>query len=266
MGAGKRALRWLARLLVAAVALRAMPSGEGGTIYWNMNDPATPTSNDVANLTVGSLTQGNTTTTGTSAAVVSGSYAFTLNGTSTSASGGNNLYFSAKTGSLNTGSSSFLSLMLTPDVGSSGTVTAIGFGSRSTGGGPTTLSLRSSVDGYAADVATFTTSTNSSWAYFTNTLAAPIAFTNFQPLTLRLYGTGGSSVAAGNWRIDDLQVGVVVVPEPAAVILAVLGLAGGIVIVRRSPRPSIGASLPCASRVRHLRSSSCSSSSPSSDS
>lgn len=218
------------------IALLAPTVASGGTIYWNMNDLTTPTSNAVGNLTVSAVSQGNTTTVGGTTTSVSSGYTFLLNSATTTASGSFNLIFSAKSGTLDTGSSSYLAVTLTPAAGYSGTVNTIGFGSRSTATGPTTLSLRSSADGYAADVASFSPSTTSNWAYFTNSFVNPVQFSSSSPLTLRLYGSGGSSVTSGNWRIDDLQLDVVVVPEPAAVVLGMLAVAGVTIRVRRSGR------------------------------
>jgi hypothetical protein len=44
-----------------------------------------------------------------------------------------------------------------------------------------------------------------------------ITGTALNPLTLRIYGSGGSSASAGNWRIDDLSVTLAVgaIPEPS---------------------------------------------------
>jgi len=224
-----------------------------------MNDLTTPTSNAVSNLTVSPLSQGNTTTTGGTTTSVSSDYTFLLNSATTTASGGFNLTFSAKSGTLDTGSSSYMAVTLTPAAGYSGTVSAVGFGSRSTPSGPTTLSLRSSADGYAADVASFSPSTTSNWAYFTNSFVNPVQFSSSSPLTLRLYGSGGSSATSGNWRLDDLQLDVIVVPEPAAVVLGMLAVAGATIRVRRSGRWRRKRVTQCGDHQPVLRSSNCSS-------
>jgi len=241
------------------IALLAPLVASGGTVYWNMNDLTTPTSNTVGNLTVSPISQVNTTTTGGTTTLPSSGYTFLLNSATTTASGSFNLTFSAKTGAFVTGSSSYLTVTLTPTAGYSGTVNAIGFGARSTGGGPTTLSLRSSLDGYAADVASFSSSTNSNWAYFTNSFSSPVAFSNSSPLTMRLYGSGGSSVTSGNWRIDDLQLDVVVVPEPASIVLGMLAVAGATIVARRAAPGRKVQGKQCGVHEPVLRSSSCSS-------
>jgi hypothetical protein len=231
----------------------------GGTVYWNMNDLTTPTSNAVSNLTVSALSQGNTTTTGGTTTSVSSGYTFLLNSATTTASGSFNLTFSAKSGTLDTGSSSYMAVTLTPAAGYSGTVHTIGFGSRSTATGPSTLSLRSSADGYAADVASFSSSTSSDWTYFTNSFSNPVEFSSSSPLMLRLYGSGGSSASSGNWRIDDLQLDVVLVPEPAAMLLGLFAVAGVALCARRSGRWRGRRVTQCSGHRPDLRSSNCSS-------
>ena len=253
-----RACGWIRNACIDIAVLAPMVAS-GGTVYWNMNDLTTPTSNAVSNLTVSPLSQGNTTTVGGTTNSVSSGYTFLLNSATTTASGSFNLTFSAKTGALVTGSSSYMAVTLTPAAGYSGTVNAIGFGARSTGGGPTTLSLRSSLDGYAADVASFSALTGGTWAYFTNSFSSPVAISSSSPLTMRLYGSGGSSATSGNWRIDDLQLDVVVVPEPAAIVLGMLAVAGATIVARRVAPGRKVQGKQCGGLEPDLRSSSCSS-------
>ena len=108
--------------------------------------------------------------------------------------------------------------------------------------GPTAYALRSSLDGYATDVAGATGSlpTTSTWAYYTNDLTTPLSIVSGSSVELRIYGWGGSAANLNNltWRLDDLQL--VVLPEPAAAMLAagaVLGCVGD---------------LWCRSRLRRL--------------
>jgi hypothetical protein len=201
----------------------------------------TATSIDVAGLTVGELTRGQgggTSITGTASS--SGGYTFVLNGTSTGASGGSNAQSSAVGGTLATGSSAYFGVMLTNQSAYAMTAEGLGFGSRSTGTGPTAYALRTSLDGYATDVAGGTGSlpATSTWAYYTNTFTTPLLIASGSSLELRIYGWGGSAANVNNliWRVDDLQI--VVVPEPAAAILAAAAVAGCMVAyLRRRPGP-----------------------------
>ena len=234
--------------LAVAVCLTAVCGAAGsspapaGTIYWDMQTLA-PTSNGVAGLTVGALTRGQgggTSVTGTASS--SGGYTLILNGSSTEASGGNNAQSSAVGGPLSIGSSAYFGVTLTNQSGFDMTFEGLGFGSRSTGTGPTAYALRSSLDGYATDVAGATGSlpTTSTWAYYTNDLTTPLSIVSGSSVELRIYGWGGSAANLNNltWRLDDLQL--VVLPEPAAAMLAagaVLGCVGD---------------LWCRSRLRRL--------------
>lgn len=246
------------RNLVAACILLAGGSAPGGTVYWNMNDLSTTTLSDLSNLAVSTIAQFNTTTTGGTTSSASSGYSFLLDGTTTAASGSTNLIFSAKPGNMLTGSSSYMSVTLTPSTGYSGTVSAIGFGSRSTTSGPTTLSLRSSLDNWATEVAGFSPATSSTWAYFTSTFSTPLTIASGSSLSLRLYGYGGSSASSGNWRLDDLQLTVVVVPEPTTILLAFVGGAAALAQVRRISFFPREWSTQCAEPKRGSPSSNCS--------
>lgn len=253
------ALTFVLRTQLLLAIMAVCSSALGGTIYWNMNTLAAPTSNTVADLNVGAITQGNSTTTGGSTVSASSGYSFLLDGTSTTASGSTNLNFSTKPGVLLTASSSYMAVTLTPSPGSTGTVSAIGFGSRSTPSGPTTLSLRSSLDDYATEVSGFVPTADSNWAYFTDTFSTPLIVASGSSLTLRLYGAGGSTATTGNWRIDDLQFNVVVVPEPAALALGLLGVAGIVRSVWRTRLDHRESKTRCAEPVPASPSSNCSS-------
>ena len=224
--------------LIGATAATTLGSAaHAGMIYWNMGT-AGATSNafeyTAGSITIGNLTQGNSNgaTTMLGASSVSSGYTFTLNGSSTNASGGNNAGVAAKTGVLSTAAngSAYFEFTITPAANVySAFINQIGFGSRSTTTGPQSIALRSSADNYASDIATTTVSANSTWAYktmnFSNVnLAAGVT------TTFRLYGYGGTgSATAGtiNWRMDDLTV----VPAPGAA--ALIGLAGLITPRRR---------------------------------
>lgn len=204
---------------VICLAPVAIPSASAGTIYWNMQTLAA-TSNDVTGLVVGDLTRGNggiSTLTDT-ASSSNGGYSFLLAGTSTPASGGNNAQSSAVGGPLATGSSAYFAISLSNTSSYALSVVSIGFGARSTSSGPAAYALRSSLDGYATDIAGGTGSipTTSTWAYYTSAFSTPVEILAGGGVQFRLFGYGGTALNLNNatWRIDDLQV--IVVPEPAA--------------------------------------------------
>jgi hypothetical protein len=218
-------------------ALSASPFAVAGTIYWNMQTLA-PTSSEVAGLLVGELTRGQgggTSVTGTASSSI-GSYSFLLDGTATLASGGSNAQSSALGGSLSTGSSAYFAVTLTNASAFIMTVESIGFGSRSTGTGPTGYALRTSLNGYATDVAGATGSlpTTSTWDYYTNTPTTPLPIAVGSSLELRIYGWGGSAANLNNliWRIDDLHI--VVVPEPGTISVGISS--GWMLFLRRRSR------------------------------
>lgn len=128
------------------------------------------------------------------------------------ATGTNNAGAAARTLALNTasGGSAAFEFAITPASGFQFALTDISFGSRSTGTGPQAYTLRSSADGYVADIATGTLSANSAWALKSNT---GLTFTANTATTFRLFGyNGAGSPGAGtaNWRVDDLIVTVTV--------------------------------------------------------
>ena len=45
------------------------------------------------------------------------------------------------------------------------------------------------------------------------------------PVTFRVYGYGGTSANAGNWRVDDLSLSAAAVPEPSTYAMVGLGAA-----------------------------------------
>lgn len=156
-----------------------------------------------AKLTVSSLSQGNnngTTTLITNSSASSGY---------TGASGTYNAAASARTGALNTAASgsAYFEFTVTPAAGNAVTLTGISFGVRSTSTGPLNYALRSSLDGYANNIASGTISNNSTWALKSNT-GLSVTSGLGTPVTFRIYGFGGTGTAAAgtaNWRVDDIS-------------------------------------------------------------
>jgi hypothetical protein len=179
------------------------------SIGWNFgtNTPgnASPT-NSAANLTVGAISQGNNS--GTTALLDPSSVSSSYSG----ASGSYNAGAAARGGSLNiaTNGSTYFEFSLTPSNGYGFTVTAVSFGSRSTGTGPTAYSIRSSADGYNSDLATGSMSANSGWALMSNT---GLNVRGVDATSFRIYGYSGTgTTTTANWRIDDLTLTVSVAP------------------------------------------------------
>lgn len=212
-------------LLFLGLGCAAITPVSAGTIYWDMQTLAATSSTDAIDLVIGELSRGQAGTTLLLDALQSSSgYQFSLDGSTTSASGANNAQAAALGGALQSGSSAYFSVTLTNTSGHLFFLTGIGFGSRSTSTGPQRYSVRSSLDGFATTISggTGDLAASSNWAYVSTTYAAPLALPVGQPVEVRLYGSDGTATqrTAGNWRIDDLQF--VVVPEPAAGAMGVL--------------------------------------------
>lgn len=171
---------------------------------WNFTTTAS-SSGSISNVTAGSLTQVNndgSTTFINAGSPASSSYA--------GASGANNGNISAKTGSINTSTSSYVQLVLTPASNYSLSFSGISWGNYSVStSGPSLVSVYTSADNYAAPICTTSVLQNSAWS-----LVAPsfsqLVLKNGEALTIRIYASGGSgsTPAAGtaNWRIDDLKI------------------------------------------------------------
>lgn len=221
-----------------------------GTVYWNAgagtgNLLPTSTTDVPGTVSVGAFSRGNNAgnevlNNSTSS---SSSYSFLLNGVSTSASGAFNFGADTVVGTtLETGTSTYFAVTVTPDPGTVFELTGLGFGSRSTLNGPKAWTLRSSLDNFVADLVTpGTLSNNSSWVYINSALTTPLV--GSAAIELRIYGSnvdGPQSFTSNTWRLDDVQLQIV--PEPAcaglAVALFALGLAGRRGWTRRSTRAS----------------------------
>jgi hypothetical protein len=180
-------------------------TAQAQTISWNFGTNAaplaSPSSNSAAHVTAGCLTNGNA---GSSVLLSTESASSGYSG----ASGSYNACAKAKTGTLSVTNSSYFTFTLTPDATNTLRVTGFSFGSRSTSTGPQAFCVRSSLDNYAADLATGTLAANGNWAL------KSVAFAAFSQMpgtamTVRIYGySGAGSVSAVNWRIDDLAVAV----------------------------------------------------------
>lgn len=192
--------------LVFVAGLLSTPSW--GQIAWNFTAGNATPSSTVANVTTSDLVQGNNngTTSFINATSASSGY--------TGASGTNNAGLAARTGVLNIAASgsAYIEFTLTPAANYTVTLTAISFGTRSTGTGPQAYTLRSSLDAYGSDLTTGTIANNSAWSLKSNS-GLSVSNVGATPVTFRIYGyNGAGTVSAGtaNWRLDDISLTVTV--------------------------------------------------------
>ncbi len=182
-----------------------------GQVYWNFdtNTPTTGTGGDYSSWTFGPLTQNNNNGTNTPLLNATSASSGYTNPFNVLASGTNNAGAAARTGALvpeagATNGSAFFQVEIVVPSSTTTSITNISFGSRSTGTGPAAFSIRSSADDFAADAATNSLGTNSTWAMYSASVSIALSSgTN----TLRIYGYNGAgnpTANTANWRIDDL--------------------------------------------------------------
>lgn len=194
--------------VVCAALLGVACAGRSQTVYWNFGagstSNASPTSSSVTNVSAGDVTRGNNNGTTTLLTAVSASTGYV------GASGNCNAGAAARVGALNTGASgsAFFEFTLTPSAGYTLAVTNLSFGARSTSTGPQAFCVRSSLDGYAADLVTGSIANSSSWSLKSVSVTA-ISTEAGGAVTFRIYGYDGAGTPAANtanWRIDDVTV------------------------------------------------------------
>lgn len=227
-------------LLAAVLATVVVTPGDGTgqtTYTWNFGttaanaQPSSASGN--SNLTITDFTVGNslgTVSTPIGNQTVSSGYA--------GASGAYNIGNATKTGALDPTTSSYISFTVTPTGGNTAvSLSNLSFGSRSTSTGPIAIALRSSTDGFAADITTTAVSASSAWTLQNPTLPTnSFTATSGQPIEFRFYGYGGGGNANNNtinWKIDDVTLTITPVPEPATVGLVGAAVLGGGAFVRR---------------------------------
>ncbi len=182
-------------------------------VTWNFTAPTA--ANVPANLTVSTMTIGNTYGP-TPPAMISPSSA---SNSYTGASGGNNAGVPTATGTaVNTATNAYFEFSLTPDPNYVVTLNGLSFGTRSTGTGPQAFYIRSNKDNYAADIASGTIANSSVWALKTPAVSSTSSNAG-NIITFRIYGYNGSGNATQNqinWRIDDvlLNLNVIACTQP----------------------------------------------------
>lgn len=155
----------------------------------------------LANLSFGNLSQGNNN--GTTTLINNGSSSSGYSGSS----GNYNAGAAARVGGYSSSTSAYFEFTITPSTGYGVEVTSLSLGARSTGTGPTTIDIRSSLDGYASSLGTISYAANSAWIF--NSTSLSLTSNLRSPLTIRLYGhsgTGSPAINTANWRIDDISV------------------------------------------------------------
>jgi hypothetical protein len=101
----------------------------------------------------------------------------------------------------------YLEFTITPNTNYAMVLNSVSFYDQKSGTGPTNWVLRSSLDGYVADLNVPSPSpTNTPYNALPNVVELGINFQNINTaVTFRLYAYGATS-AAGTWRIDDLTI------------------------------------------------------------
>jgi hypothetical protein len=191
-------------VISSAAALTVSVPGQS-MVVWDFAT-ASPTSGLRADITGGTVTQGNnngTTALITSVSVSSGYAGF---------SGGNNAGAAARIGALNQAAngSAYFEFTLATTPGQQLVATAVNFGSRSTGTGPRAFAIFSDVDGFTTPVASGTLANDSAWHLIAPAFT-PVTGPTGGSITFRIYsynGAGNASANTANWRIDDLKLAV----------------------------------------------------------
>lgn len=196
-------MKFLSKLIVCAIAL-CMQLKTEAQFTWIFTTAAP--SGTVANLTAGNVTRVNNNTANPTflAAGAPASTGYT------GASGGFNGNSSANIGALNTATSTYAQVVITPAANYWVNISGIKWGNYSVSStGPTTLSIYTSIDNYATPVATVASGTNVTWNLLNPTFT-PINGITGAAVTIRIYASGGTAgtPAAGtaNWRMDDLVI------------------------------------------------------------
>ncbi|HRD79846.1 MAG TPA: hypothetical protein PLL53_03735, partial [Saprospiraceae bacterium] len=124
------------------------------------------------------------------------------------ASGTFNASAAARSGAFSASNSTYFEITFTPASGRTFTINGLSFGSRSSGAGPTGISIRSDQDSYGSELAATTAPADQAWHFYSLNFTTPVTSQAGQPITLRIYGFGGTGTGPGTstWRVDDLSI------------------------------------------------------------
>lgn len=194
--------------------------GRAALIYWNGNTAASTSisGSDAAGIASAAFTDPAANQSGSGSKLISDGSIATSSGYA-GASGTFNFQARTQAGALSTGTSTYFLVTLVPKSGYTVTLDSISLGSRSTGTGPTAITIYSSIDDYATAIGSASVSANSAWALSSITFSGTPTGAADTDVTLRIYGSGGSGTSTTpNWRIDDISFTGMFdsVPEPAA--------------------------------------------------
>lgn len=199
-------MKQIAAFIILVTALLVNFQAKAQILYNFTN--ANATSGVPAGLTASAITQVNNN--GTTTFIAAGTPASTGY---TGASGGNNGNASAKIGAVSTTgtTSTYMQVVLTPAPNRWVNITAIQWGNFSLATtGPTTLSVYTSIDNYAAPIATANvTHSTTAWT-LVNPSFTPVNGLTGVAVTIRIYASAGTgttpAASAVNWRMDDLRI------------------------------------------------------------
>jgi hypothetical protein len=191
-------------LLILSIVLILISGNISAQITYNFT--AATATGAPANITAGNVTQVNNN--GTTTFLAAGTPASTGYAGST---GGNNGNCSAKIGVVNTGTSTYVQVVLTPAANNWVNLTAISWGNFSLSTtGPVTLSIYTSIDNYSAPLATATVTQSATVWTLLNPTFTPVNGLTGTAVTIRIYASGGTgttpAAGAANWRVDDLKI------------------------------------------------------------
>jgi len=193
------------KILLITVAL--FVGSESWGQYWNGSTNSS-TSGTIANIVAAfGSTQGNNNGTTTLITTTAPSTGYTT-ASGVASSGTSNFGAACNIGALNTSTSTYFTITLTPTTNYKINLASINFGSRGTGTGPTTITVYSSIDNYATAIGSVGVLANSTWSTSNITFSGSnlLGATN-TVVTLRIYGSGGIGspvTGTANWRIDDV--------------------------------------------------------------